>query len=154
MVRGRDLRQGQRDLALRLPCRRPERQVIDVLLTSRRDAPAARRFFTRPIETLKMIPTEVVTDAAPIYPAVLEDLVPAAWHHVEQSAKTPTQADHGQRKRRLRPMRRLQTERTAQVVITGHAFIQNLRRGHYELAIETHSALRIAAALTELARAI
>jgi transposase-like protein len=125
-----------------------------VLLTSRRDATAARRFFTRALETLKVIPTEVVTDAAPVYRAALEDLVPAAWHHVEQSANNPIEADHGQLERRLRPMPGLQTERTAQVVIAGHAFIQNLRRGHYELANETHSALRIAAALTELARAI
>jgi len=48
----------------------------------------------------------------------------------------------------------VQTERSAQVAITGHAFIENLRRGHYELAIETHSALRTAAAFTELAQAI
>jgi hypothetical protein len=26
----------------------------------------------------------VVTDAAPVDPAVLDELVPAAWHHVEQ----------------------------------------------------------------------
>jgi transposase-like protein len=96
-------------------------QVIDVLLTSRRDATAARRFFIRALESLKVIPTEVVTDAAPVYPAVLEDLVPAAWHHVEQYANNPIEADHGQLKRRLRPMRGLQTERSAQVVITGHA---------------------------------
>src|SRR4051812_48107945 len=44
-------------------------QVIDVLLTSRRGATAARRFFTRALETLKVIPAEVVTDAAPVYRA-------------------------------------------------------------------------------------
>jgi transposase-like protein len=129
-------------------------QVIDVLLTSRRDATAARRFFTRALEALKVSPTEVVTDAAPVYPAVLEDLVPAAWHHVERYANNAIEADHGQLKRRLRPMRGLQTERTAQVVIAGQAFIQNLRRGHYELAIETRPAQRVAAAFPELAQAI
>jgi hypothetical protein len=40
------------------------------------------------------------------------------------------------------------------VVIAGHAFIQNLRRGHYKLAVEARSALRIAAAVTGLAQAI
>jgi hypothetical protein len=30
-------------------------------------------------------------------------------------------------------MRGLQTDQTAQVVIAGHAFVQNLRRGNYEL---------------------
>jgi IS6 family transposase len=129
-------------------------QVIDVLLSARRDGAAARRFFARALQDLKVIPSEVVTDAAPVYPAVLEELVPAAWHHVEQYANNPIEADHGQLKRRLRPMRGLQTDRTAQVVIAGHAFVQNLRRGHYELAVDARPALRVAAAFTELARAI
>jgi IS6 family transposase len=95
-------------------------QVIDVLLSSRRDAAAARRFFTRALRMLRVIPTEVVTDAAPVHPAVLEEVVPAAWHHVEQYANNRIAADHGQLKRRLRPMRGLKTDRTAQVVIAGH----------------------------------
>ena len=129
-------------------------QVIDVLLSTRRDAAAARRFLTRALRTLKVIPSEVVTDAAPVYPAVLDELVPGAWHHVEQYANNPIEADHAQLKRRLRPMRGLQTDRTAQVVITGHAFLQNLRRGHYELGIDALPGLRVAAAFTELAQAI
>ena len=129
-------------------------QVIDVLLTIRRDAAAARRFFARALGTPKVIPKEVVTDAAPVYPAVLDKLTPAAWHHVEQYANNPIEADHGQLKRRLRPMRGLQTDRTAQVVIAGHAFLQNLRRGHYELGVDARPQLRIAAAFTELADAI
>jgi hypothetical protein len=40
------------------------------------------------------------------------------------------------------------------VVIAGHAFVQNLRRGHYELGTEAPSAMRVAAAFTELAEAI
>jgi transposase-like protein len=129
-------------------------QVIDVLLSARRDAVAARRFFSRALRTLKVVPSEVVTDAAPIYPGVLDELLPAAWHHVERYANNPIEADHGQLKRRLRPMRGLQTDRTAQVVIAGHAFLQNLRRGHYDLGVDAHPALRVAAAFTELVQAI
>jgi transposase-like protein len=99
-------------------------------------------------------PSEVVTDAAPVYPGVLDELLPAAWHHVERHANNPIEADHGQLKRRLRPMRGLQTDRTAQIVIAGHAFLQKLRRGHYELGVDTRPALRVVAAFTELARAI
>jgi IS6 family transposase len=129
-------------------------QVIDVLVSARRDAAAARRFFTRALTTLKTMPVEVVTDAVPVYPAVLADLVPAAWHHVEQYANNPIEADHGQLKHRLRSIRGLRTDRTAQTVITGHAFVQNLRCGHYELAVDEHPRLRVAAAFTELATAI
>ena len=49
---------------------------------------------------------------------------------------------------------RLGTERTASIIIAGLAFMQNLRRGHYELATETPRQLRITAAFTELASAI
>jgi transposase-like protein len=129
-------------------------QVIDVLVSARRDADAARRFFRRALSALKVTPTEVVTDAAAVYPGVLDELIPAAWHHVEQYANNPIEADHGQLKHRLRPMRGLRADRTARVVIAGHAFMQNLRRGHYELGLDIPSANRVAAAFTELAQAI
>jgi transposase-like protein len=129
-------------------------QVIDVLVCARRDADAARRFFRRALSTLKVTPGEVVTDAAAIYPGVLDELVPSAWHHVEQHANNPIEADHSQLKHRLKPMRGLRTDRTAQVVIAGHAFIQNLRRGHYELGLNVPPGSRVTAAFTELALAI
>jgi hypothetical protein len=40
------------------------------------------------------------------------------------------------------------------VIIAGLAFMQNLHRGHYELATETPRPLRVAAAFTELVSAI
>ncbi|MEO3781590.1 IS6 family transposase [Micromonospora sp. B11E3] len=103
---------------------------------------------------VKVTPSEIVTDAAAVYPAVLDELIPSAWHRVEQYANNPIEADHSQLKHRLRPMRGLRTDTTAQVIIAGHAFMQNLRRGHYELAIDTPPALRVAAAFAELAQAI
>jgi transposase-like protein len=129
-------------------------QIIDVLVSTRRDAHAARRFFRRALDTLKVTPSEVVTDAAPVYPRVLDELVPAAWHHVELYENNRIEADHSRLKHRLRPMRGLHTDRTAQVVIGGLAFIQNLRRGHYELTAELPCHLRVAAAFTEPASAI
>jgi len=75
-------------------------QVIDVLLTARRDAAAARRFFTPALRTLKRLPSEVVTDAARSTPAVLDERLPSAWHHVERYANNPIEADHSQLKRR------------------------------------------------------
>ena len=51
-------------------------------------------------------------------------------------------------------MRGLKTERTASVVIRGHGCIQNLRRGHHELAVDTAPLFRLAAAFDELRPAI
>ncbi len=38
--------------------------------------------------------------------------------------------------------------------IAGHAFVQNIRRGHYELAVEEPVIRRLAVAFNELATAI
>ena len=129
-------------------------QVIDVFVSARRDTMAAHRFFRRAIGTTKAVPVEVVTDRAATYPVVLEELLPAAWHRTEQDANNRTEADHGRLKARLRPMRGLKQDRNAGVVIAGHAFVQNLRRGHYELAVEEPANRRLTVAFDELALVI
>jgi transposase, IS6 family len=64
------------------------------------------------------------------------------------------EADHGQLKRRLRPMRGLKTDQSARFIIAGHAFIQNIRRGHYELGVDEPVTLRVVGTFDELALAI
>ena len=129
-------------------------QVIDVFVTSRRDVRAARRFFERAIGTTKRAPDEVVTDKAAAYPAMLEELLPAAWHRTDRYANNHIEADHGRLKARLGPMRGLKQDRSAKIVIAGHALVQNLRRGHYELAVEAPVNRRVAVAFDELALVI
>jgi transposase-like protein len=129
------------------------RQVIDVLASPKRDLAATRRFFTRALEHGPH-PTEVSTDRAPTYPRVIEELIPAACHIVEQYVNNPVEADHGRLKARLRPMRGLKRLRSVRVISAGHAFVQNLRRGHYELGVDIDRRHRLPAAFTKLARAI
>jgi len=76
-----------------------------VYVSLRRDGAAARYFFTRALATTKVIPVEVTTDKAAVYPCVLEEVAPAAGHCTEVYANNRMEADHGQLKRRLRPMR-------------------------------------------------
>ena len=89
-----------------------------------------------------------------MYPAVLEERLPAAWHRTEQYANNRVEADHGRLKARLRPMRGLKQDRSARVVIVGHAFVHNVRRGYYELAAEEPANRHVAVAFDELALAI
>jgi transposase, IS6 family len=93
-------------------------QVIDVFVSRRRDITAARRFLERAIGVTKIMPVEITSDQAPVYPALLEELVPATWHR-----------------------------RSARVILAGHAFVQNIRRGHYELAVEEPATRRMVVAL-------
>jgi transposase-like protein len=129
-------------------------QVVDVLVSPRRDAKAARRFFQRAISVTKVTPVEVTTDQAPVYPVVLEELLPAAWHRTDRYANNRVECDHGRLKSRLRPMRGLKQDHSARVIIAGHALVQNVRRGHYELAVEEQVGRRMAVAFDELALAV
>jgi transposase-like protein len=128
-------------------------QVIDVLLSARRDLAAARAFFTEALAT-GAVPVEVTTDRAPAYPRVLDELVPCALHDTEQYANNRVEADHGRLKARLRPMRGLKTFRSARILAAGHAFVQNIRRGQYEIATDEPAHHRLPAAFDELALAI
>jgi transposase-like protein len=91
------------------------RQVIDVLVSQKRDMAATRGFFTRALEHGSS-PTEVITDQAAVYPPVLEELAPGAWHHTEPYANNKIESDHSQVTSRIRPMRGLTQLRCAQVV--------------------------------------
>jgi transposase-like protein len=129
-------------------------QVIDVFVSPRRDVKAARRFFERAIGTTKRTPVEVITDKAAAYPAMLDELLPGAWHRTDRYANNHIEADHGRLKARLGPMRGLKQDRSARVVIAGHALVQTVRRGHYELAVEEPGNRRVAVAFDELALVI
>jgi IS6 family transposase len=128
-------------------------QVVDVWLSSRRDLTAARDFFTHALAT-GSVPTEVTTDRAPAYPRILEELIPTALHDTGQCANNSVETDHGRLKARLRPMRSLKTFRSTRAVARGHAFVQNIRRGHHEIAADEPPRHRLRAAFDEFLQAI
>jgi transposase-like protein len=128
-------------------------QVIDVFVSTRRDSTAARRFFERAIGTTKVVAVEIVTDRAPTYPLVVEELLPAAWHRTDRYANNRVEADHGRPKAAT-------TDARAQA---GPQYHDRDRRArlrpeptarHYELAVEASVNLRVAVAFDELASAI
>jgi IS6 family transposase len=79
-------------------------QVIDVLVSKRRNIPAATRFF----ETMLVgrdRPREVTTDLAAPLLRVVDDLLPEVLHDTSQYANNRIECDHGRLKARSRPMR-------------------------------------------------
>ena len=116
-----------------------------MLVSTRRNADAARAFFSSALR-VGPAPVEVTTDPAPVYPHVLDEVVPTAGHLTERYANNRVEADHGRLKSRLHPMRGLKRFSSARVIAAGHAFVQNLRRGHYGLTADlpVHDRVRIA----------
>ena len=71
---------------------------------------------------------------------------------MERYANNRVECDHGRLKARLRPMRGLKRDRSARVIVCGHALTQNIRRGHFELGIDARAHRRLETAFTELAQ--
>jgi IS6 family transposase len=81
-------------------------QVIDMLVSRKRDTKAATRFFVSAIG-LHGAPSEVTTDRSPALARAITELLPLALHDTTQFANIRVEADHGRLKARLRPMRGL-----------------------------------------------
>ena len=124
-------------------------QILDVFVSRRRDTAAAEWFFAKALRDHGE-PLEIVTDKSPTLATVIADLVPDTEHCTEQYANNRIECDHGRLKARLRPMRGLKTDRTASVIIRGHAFVQNIRRGHYQFDCDTDPNTRLEEAFHEL----
>ena len=112
------------------------------------------RSSSRPRGRAATPPAEGTTDRAPAYPRVLDEFVPSVLHTVKRHANNPIEADHGRLKARPRPMRGLKRHRSARILAAGHAFVQNLRRGHYDIATDTPRRHRVRIAFDELALTI
>ena len=124
-------------------------QILDVFVSKRRDTAAAEWFFAKALRDHGE-PFEIVTDKSPTLASVIADMVPDAVHTTDQHANNRIECDHGRLKARLRPMRGFKTDRTASVVIRGHALVQNIRRGHYQFDSDTDPGSRLAGAFNEL----
>jgi transposase-like protein len=64
------------------------------------------------------------------------------------------EADHGRLKARLRPMRGMKSIRSLRTIAAGHAFVQNVRRGHYEIPSNVDVLDRVRVAFDDLARCL
>ena len=100
------------------------------------------------------IPVEVTTGRAYVCPRVLDELIPTALHTVGQYANNPVEADHGRLKARPRPIRGLKSHRSARILAAGHAFVQNVRRGHYDIATDVYGHHKLQKVFDDLALTI
>jgi signal transduction histidine kinase len=128
----------------------------------------ASRTLDEAIVEVKMAIDELRELARGLSPAQLDAGLAPAFQHLarrvsvpvevtaprERYASNPIEAESQSAEATAATDARLRTDKTAQIIIAGHAFLQNLRRGHYELGFDASSATRVAVAFTELARTI
>ena len=129
-------------------------QVVDVLVSERRNATAARGFFERAMRETGVVPERITTDKAGCYPPALRAVLPTAEHRSSHYLNNGLERDHGHLKQRLRPMRGFKQLAAADVFTRGHAFVQNVRHGVSALTAHLPRPLRLATDWTVLAHAI
>lgn len=116
--------------------------VLDILVESRRNAKAAKRFFKKLLKGLQYVPRVVVTDKLKSYGAAKRKLIPGVEHRQSQYLNNRAEVSHQPTRRRERQMQRFKSARHAQRFLSSHGQIHNLfqLRRHLLTATEHRAA--------------
>jgi IS6 family transposase len=125
-------------------------QVVDVFVPPRRDVKAARRSFEQAIGTTRRTPVEVVTDKAAAYPGLAGGAAARSLASHRSVCRPPRRGRPRSPQGEAATGARARAGPQARVVIAGHALVQNVRRGHHELAVEVPVTRRLAVAFHKL----
>jgi transposase-like protein len=116
-------------------------QLIDFMLSDRRATRAAYRFLHKALRTVSDYPpSSMTTDNLASYPKAIQRLQKEGLlsnngeHRTSKSLNNIIEADHGARKRVIRPTRGFQRMATASATIKGFEVMRMIRRGHCGLA--------------------
>src|SRR5918998_1531157 len=87
--------------------------VLDVLVQSRRNTKAAKRFFRKLLKGLCYVPRVIVTDKLGSYAAAKRDILPGVEHRQSRYLNNRCEVSHQPTRRRERHMRRFKAARHA-----------------------------------------
>lgn len=121
----------------------PAWNVLDILVQSRRNARAAKRFFRKLLRGLQYVPRVLVTDKLRSYAAARREVLPGVEHRQSRYLNIRAEVSHQPTRRRERQMQRFKSARDAQRFLSTHSRIHNhfqLRR--HRLTADQHRAAR------------
>jgi putative transposase len=101
--------------------------VLDILVQSRRDAGAAKRFFKRLLKGLQYVPRVLITDKLGSYGVAKRELLPNVEHRKSRYLNNRAENSHRPTRRRERQMQRFKSSSQAQGFLSAHSFIY----GHF-----------------------
>jgi transposase-like protein len=112
-------------------------QLIDFMLSDRRNARAAYRFLRKAIKMMGDYPPfSITTDRLASYPKAIRRLqsegllLKDVEHRTSKYLNNVIEADHGALKRVIRPTRGFQRMKTAAATLRGFEVMRMIRRGH------------------------
>ena len=117
--------------------------VIDILVQSRKDKQAAKRFFRKLLKGQGCSPTRMVTDKLRSYGAAKRYLIASVIHCQERYANNRAEVSHEHTRKQERQMRRFKSPRQAQRFLSVHSQVHNLFRvGRHLLRAANYRVLR------------
>ena len=123
--------------------------VIDILVQSRRDRKAAKRFFRKLLKGQGSVPRRLVTDKLRSYGAAKRTVMPSVVHSTKQYENNRAEVSHQPTRQRERQMRKFKSPGHAQRFLSVHGLVQNLFRvGRHLLQARHNRELRGRAFLT------
>jgi transposase, IS6 family len=112
-------------------------QLIDFMLSDRRNTKAATRFLGKALKIMKdWPPSSITTDKLASYPKAIRrlkrqgKLAATTKHRTSKYLNNIIEADHGALKPMIRRVRGFKTMRTASATIKGFEIMRMIRRGH------------------------
>ncbi|MFL5283829.1 MAG: IS6 family transposase [Rhodopila sp.] len=103
--------------------------VLDILVQSRRNAKAAKRFFRKLLKGLQYTPRVIVTDKLKSDAAAKREILPHTEHRQSRYLNNRIEVSHQPTRRRERQMQRFKSARQAQRFLSSHSRIHN----HFQL---------------------
>ena len=117
--------------------------VLDILVQSRRNRPAAVRFFRKLLKRQGCVPRRLITDKLRSYSAAHRTVMPSVVHRTHQYANNRAEVSHQPTRQRERQMRRFKSTAHLQRFASVHGVVQNLFRvGRHLLRATHHRVLR------------
>jgi putative transposase len=111
--------------------------VLDILVTSRRDAKAATRFFRKLLKGLEYVPRVLVTDKLASYGVAHRRLIPKVEHRRSKYLNNRAENSHQPTRQRERAMKRFTSPGHAQRFLSAFSGISPHFRPHrHRLAAE------------------
>jgi putative transposase len=97
--------------------------VLDILVTSRRDAKAATRFFRKLLTGLEYVPRVLVTDKLASYGVAHRRLIPGAEHRRSKYLNNQAENSHQPTRQRERAMKKFRSPGGAQAFLSAFSGI-------------------------------